>query len=338
MNKFILIILIISISACSKNENKKFAEQRSYMHTFVEIQVIAKDKEKVQQAVNKAFNAIAEAETNTSRFIAGNDLSKIKNAGQNELINVSEYTLKCLTIAKEISKKTDGKYDVTIAPLVELWGFGKNKTKKIPAKKEINIAKEKIGSDKFIVLYHKHSVSTTVANLDIDLSSVAKGVAVDAAAETLLRCGFSDFLINAGGDIRTSSSGEKIWQVGIQTPRENVALKDIIEDDILKIKNKAVATSGNYRNYFKEGTNTYSHIINPNTGVPVKTTVLSVTVTAPTCAEADAWATAFFTLTPANALQLANTIPDVECFIIERPEKGDKNFRFHQSKGFITRH
>ena len=177
------------------------------MNTFVEIQVIAKNKKKVQQAVNKAFNAIAETETNTSRFIAGNDISKIKNAEQNELISVSGYTLKCLTIAKKISEKTDGKYDVTIAPLVELWGFGKNKTKNIPSDIEIKDAKEKIGSDKFIVLYDKHSVSTTVANLDIDLGSVAKGVAVDAAAETLLRYGFSDFLINAGGDIRASSSG-----------------------------------------------------------------------------------------------------------------------------------
>ena len=114
-----------------------------------------------------------------------------------------------------------------------------------------------------------------------------------------------------------------------------MASKDIIEDDILKVKNKAVATSGNYRNYFKEGTNTYSHIINPKTGAPVKTTVLSVTVTAPTCAEADAWATAFFTLTPANALQLANTIPNVECFIVERPAKGSKNFRFHQTRSFF---
>ncbi len=335
MNKIVFIILIILISSCSKNENKKFAEQRSYMHTFVEIQVIANDKKKVQQAVNKAFDAIGEVETNTSKFISASDISKIKNGGQNEIIKISDYTLKCLTIAKKISEKTDGKYDVTIAPLVELWGFGNNNSKKVPSDIEIKIAKIKVGSDKFIVLYDKHSVSTTVANLDIDLSSVAKGVAVDAAVEILLSCGFSDFLINAGGDIRTSSSGEKVWHVGIQTPRENVAAKDIIENDILKVKNKAVATSGNYRNYFKEGTNTYSHIINPNTGVPVKTTVLSVTVTAPTCAEADAWATAFFTLTPANALQLASTIPDVECFIIERPAKGSKNFRFHQSKGFF---
>jgi len=335
MKKFVLIILIIFITACSKNENKKFVEQRSYMHTFVEIQVIAKNKKKVQLAVNKAFDAIAEAETNTSRFIAGNDLSKIKNAEQNELISVSDHTLKCLTIAEKISEKTNGKYDVTIAPLVELWGFGKNKTKKVPLEKEIKTAKEKIGSDKFIVLYDRHSISTTVANLDIDLSSVAKGVAVDAAVEMLLRCGFSDFLINAGGDIRTSSSGEKVWHVGIQTPRENVAVKDIIEDDILKVKNRAIATSGNYRNYFKESTNTYSHIINPKTGEPVKTTVLSVSVTAPTCAEADAWATAFFTLTPTNALQLANTITGVECFIIERPEKGSNNFRFHQTRSFF---
>jgi len=305
------------------------------MHTFVEIQIIAKNKRKVQQAVNKAFNAVAEVETNTSKFIAVSDLSKIKNAAQNEIINVSDYTFQCLTIAKKISKKTGGKYDVTISPLVELWGFGKNKSKIVPLEKEIKAAMEKIGSDKFAILQNENAVSTSVDNLEIDLSSIAKGVAVDAAAETLLNCGFSDFLINAGGDIRTSSSGKKEWHVGIQTPKENVAVKDIIKDDILNIKDKSVATSGNYRNYFKDGTNTYSHIINPKTGKPVKTTVLSVSVTAPTCAEADAWATAFYTLAPVDAVQLATTIPDVECFIIERPLEGSGNFRFHQTKGFF---
>jgi len=305
------------------------------MNTFVEIQIIAKNKKQAQKAVNKAFDAVGEAETNTSKFIAVSDLSKIKNAGQNEIIKVSDYTLKCLTLAKKISKHTDGKYDVTISPLVELWGFGKNKTKRIPSEIEINNAKEKIGSNKFITLYNENAVSTTVDNLDIDLSSIAKGAAVDAAAEKLFECGFSNFLVNAGGEIRTSSSGKKVWSVGIQTPRENVAPTDIIEDDIMKVKNKAIATSGNYRNYFKEGTNTYSHIINLKTCAPVKTKVLSVTVIAPTCAEADAWATAFLTLAPDEAIQLANTIPDVECFIIERPSSGSKKFRFHQTKGFF---
>jgi len=335
MKNFTFIILIIFISACSKNENKKFAEQRSYMHTFVEIQVMAKNRNKVQQAVNKAFDAVAEVETNTSKFISVSDVAKIKSSKQNKIIGISNYTLKCLSLAKRLSNLTDGKYDVTISPLVDLWGFGRNKTKRIPTKIEILFAKKKIGTDKFIVLCDKNAVSTTVDNLDIDLSSVAKGAAVDAASEKLLRMGFTNFLVNAGGEIRASSSGEKVWHIGIQTPKENVAVDDIIEDDILKIKNGAVATSGNYRNYFKKGTNTYSHIINPKIGRPVKSTVLSITVTAPTCAEADAWATAFFTMHPAEAIQLADTISNVECFIIERPLEGKNNFQFHQSKGFL---
>ena len=289
----------------------------------------------MQQAVNKAFAAVGGVETNTSKFISASEVSRIKDAKQNQLINISDSTLKCLDIAKEISKRTNGKYDVTISPLVDLWGFGKNKTKNIPSEEDINTAKEKVGSDKYIILYNQNAVSSIVDNLNIDLSSVAKGVAVDAAAETLLSCGYTNFLINAGGEIRVSSSGEKEWHIGIQTPKENVALKDIIDDDILKVKNRSVATSGNYRNYFKEGTNTYSHIINPKSGKPVKTTVLSVTVTAPTCAEADAWATALFTLTSIDAIQLANTIPDLECFIIERPKYGSKKFRFYQTPGFF---
>jgi thiamine biosynthesis lipoprotein len=305
------------------------------MHTFVEIQVIAKNKNKVQFALNKAFDAVAEVETNTSKFISASDVTRIKKSKQNRLVNISDYTLRCLSLAKKISKFTVGKYDVTISPLIDLWGFGRNKTKQIPSEKEILLAKQKIGTDKLIVLYDENAVSTTVDNLDIDLSSIAKGAAVDAAAKKLLQLGFTNFLVNAGGEIRVSSSGKKTWNIGIQTPKENVAVKDIIEDDILEVKNGAVATSGNYRNYFKKGTNTYSHIINPKTGMPVKSTVLSVTVTAPSCAEADAWATAFFTMQPVEVIQLADTISNIECFIIERPLNSKTNFRFHQSKGFL---
>jgi len=334
MKKLLLFFLIVLPLGCSKISEQKIIETRSYMHTFVQIQILSGNPKEDYKIMNKAFDAVAEVETNTSRFIASSDVSKIKNAPSNQKIKVSSYTFNCLSLAKKLNKKTNGKYDVTISPLVDLWGFGKNKNTKIPSKEKIVSALKKIGSDKFFLFRNCNAISTSVNNLDIDLSSVAKGAAVDAAAQKLLDSGISNFLINAGGEIRTSSTGEKIWHVGIQKPELNASSGDVITNDILKIKNKAVATSGNYRNYFKHGTNFYFHIINPKTGFPLKTSVMSITVTAPTCAEADAWATAFFTLSPEEAIKLANKTPKIECFIIERPAKGENNFIFHKSKNF----
>ena len=333
MKRYIFIILFL-ISACAKNEEKKIVARRLYMHTFVEIQILGKNQKKIQYAINKAFDAIAETETNTSKFISASDVSKIKSAAPNQKIKISDCTFKCLSLAKDISKKTCGKYDVTISPLIDLWGFGRKNNKRKPEKNEIKKALEKIGADKFVLLFNCNSVSVTVEGVDIDLSSIAKGAAVDAAAETLFQYGFSNFLINAGGEIRTSSTGEKIWHIGIQAPKSDAGAGEIIEDDVLEIKNKSVATSGNYRNYYKEGANTYSHIIDPKTGYPVESKVLSVTVTAPTCAEADAWATAFFALPVDEAIALADKNSRVECLIIERPEKKGHKFKILNSKNF----
>ncbi len=341
-NKIIIFWFVIFQSAffvgCNrpKMSIEKFTEQRQQMGTFVNIQVLAplNKEKKVTEALNSAFKIIDELEQKTSRFLPESDPSKIENLKLNQIIRVSSWSWKCFELADEINKKTFGFYDITAGPLVDIWGFGKNKKQEIPDAKKINSALEIVGWKKVCLLEDFKAVSSVVAGIQIDLSSVAKGLAADVAVEILLKHGFTNVLVNAGGEIRVSSFAEKVWRVGIQIPDENYFVngEKYLEDKVVELKNSAVATSGSYLNYFKRGTNNYSHIINPKIGKPVQTETVSVTVFAKKCAVADAWATGLFMLPATEAIKLANQNPEIECLIIERPLSGKKTFRFHSTK------
>jgi thiamine biosynthesis lipoprotein len=146
--------------------------------------------------------------------------------------------------------------------------------------------------------------------------------------------GLVNFLVNAGGEIRTSSDGRKRWHVGIQVPREGAPADEVFSDRVLELKNGAVATSGNYRRYIRHGTNSYSHIVDPRSGRPLRTDTVSVTVQASQCAVADAWATALYTLPAAEAVVLAEVTEGIECLVIECPEERGGPYRFHATGGF----
>jgi len=342
VKKFIFWIIIFQSTffvGCSRVTIKRFTEQRQQMGTFVNIQVLApSDKEKkVQEAMNSAFKKVDELEQKTSRFLENSDPSKIEKLKLNEILKVSSQSWECFKIADEINKKTFGFYDITAGPLVDIWGFGRKDKKEVPSENQINLALKITGWEKICLLGNLQAVSTTVSGVQIDFSSVAKGLAADIAVETLLKVGFTNLLVNAGGEIRTSSSGEKVWQVGIQIPDEETLKSQYFKNKIIKLKNSAVATSGSYLNYFKRGTNNYSHIINPKTGRPAQTETVSVTVFAKECALADAWATGLFMLPANEAIKIAEKNSKIECLIIERPLHGEKFFRFHSTKdGSVT--
>ncbi len=341
-NKIIILWIVVFQSTffvgCNQRKMsiEKISEQRNQMGTFVNIQVLASstDSEKVHKAMSSAFKAIDELEQKTSRFLPESDPSKIEKLKLNKIIKVSPWSWRCFKIADEINRKTFGFYDITAGPLVDIWGFGKNKKQEIPDDKKINSALEIVGWKKVCLLEDFKAVSSVVAGVQIDLSSVAKGLAADEAVKTLLEKGFTNVLVNAGGEIRVSSAGEKVWRVGIQVPDENFFAngEKYLKDKVVELKNSAVATSGSYLNYFKRGTNNYSHIINPKTGRPAQTETVSVTVFAKKCAVADAWATGLFLLPAREAIKLANQNPEIECLIIERPLPGKKVFRFHSTE------
>jgi len=328
------VVLASCLSGCSREG--RFVEQQFRMHTLVEIQVRAPkdDEQNARAAMAAAFDAIARVEHELSWFENDNDLARIRTAAPGTIIPVSQWTWDAIAYARTITRETDGLYDVCAGPVIRLWGFGPDTNTHVPTDNDLQAALQRTGSDKLVMLDGQRAVSTVVAGVEMDLSSLAAGVAVDRAAEALLAAGYSNFLVNGGGEIRVSSTGAKTWQIGIQIPAEDATTGEFLTNRVVKLKNGSVSTSGSYRNFFKAGTNSYAHIVNPKTGRPVMSDIVSITTLASNCTVADAWSTALFTMPAEQAVALADQRGDVACLVVQAPVQGSKAFRFTASKTF----
>lgn len=335
MKRVLLFCLAFPLlPACGRVE--KFVEERVQMSTIVQIQVLAPAREatRVQHAMRDAFAAIDAVEQELSWFRTNNDLARIRAAQPGERVCVTSWTWQALLLARGVHEKTGGIYDVCAGPLIRVWGFGPGKTNRVPDETELAAARARSGMDKLVLLPHDQAVSSIVAGVEVDLSSLAAGFAVDRAAEALHAHGLRDFLVNGGGEIRVASSGKKIWRIGIQVPDENAPDDRYLRDRVIALRRGAVSTSGSYRNFHDVGTNRYTHIVNPRTGRPVQTPTLSVTTWAKDCTSADAWSTALFGLSISQALARVEAEDALECVIVEAPLPGSRSYRFHYSSGF----
>ncbi len=206
-----------------------------------------------------------------------------------------------------ISAISGGAFDISVYPLIRLWGFD-SREPSLPGREKIRETLSLVGADKLKVRDSK--VIKSEKGVKIDMGGIAKGYAVDRASEVLRKEGVTSALIDAGGDIYAMGlKGDRKWRVGIRSPRGG-GIKETLE-----LKDMAVATSGDYENSFTEEGDLYHHIIDPRSGYPA-TGSASVTVIAPSVAEADGWATAFFVMGPERALELVSELDEIEVFII----------------------
>ena len=208
-----------------------------------------------------------------------------------------------LAISRMIWQQSGGAFDPTVGPLVDLWGFGPVSTDNlVPTDEQIETAISAIGYQHVQLIDDR--LSKTQA-LRLDLSAVAKGYAVDLIADMLEMLALPDYLVEVGGEMRLSGSNPKgqLWRVAVEQPSLIPQVQQVIE-----IADIAMATSGDYRNFFESDGVRYSHSIDPRTGRPVAHGLASVTVLAPTCAEADAWATALTILGEEQGILLAEQL------------------------------
>lgn len=224
-------------------------------------------------------------------------------------------------LSMKVSKETDGAFDITVAPLVNAWGFGFDKAQ--------DISKQKIDSLLQFVGYQKvHLQGDTICKDDprlmLDCSAVAKGYGVDVVAEFLQSKGIKDYMVEIGGEIAvrgTNPKGED-WHIGINKPDDDSLNTSNELQDVLIISNKAMATSGNYRNFYVKNHKKYAHTIDPRTGHPIQHNILSATVVAPTCAEADAYATSFMVMGMDGAKAVLKRHAELSAYLIYTDEKG----------------
>ncbi|MEM8499065.1 MAG: FAD:protein FMN transferase [Pseudomonadota bacterium] len=270
-----------------------------------------------QQAVSKIAHLLSDIDQSMSTYKSDSELNRINAAGPGRY-RLSAPLFAVLQIAKDISQSSGGAFDVTVGPLVALWGFGNSDSPaKVPEQTKIDSLLERTGMDR-IELDAKERELLVHHAVQLDLSAIAKGYAVDRVALALIKVGVRNFLVEVGGELRASGVNKNgnHWVIGIETPVQSrrQAYSGVM------LKHKSIATSGDYRNYFDvEGTR-YSHTLDPRSGYPVAHTLASVSVIADSAAEADAWATALNVLGPEQGLMLAEQQELAAFFIIRDGE------------------
>lgn len=267
-----------------------------------------------------------------STYIPISEISQVNKAKAGEAKKISSDFSKVLVHALELAKKTDGVFDPTIGPLVNLWGFGPDGQRKVPATEKIEEARKAVGYKKVKFNIESSEVIKENDKTYIDLSASAKGFGVDEVLTLLKSRGLQNAMVEIGGEVRTSGrSLTRPWKIGVESPNPDDLEQKIMK--VVKIENFALATSGDYRNFFKSNGKRYSHTINYKTGKPVENTLASVSVISDTCMDADAVATALMAMGSEKGYQFA-VKNDIKAFFISRAEDGSRNFVLRSTAGF----
>ena len=231
--------------------------------------------------------------------------------------------------AKEIYQKTDGAFDPTVMPLVNYWGFGYTPKKPVTDVDEAKVKElmKSVGFDKIVA--PKFGVYAKLEEgIELDFSAIAKGYGVDVIADFLEEKSIENYMVEIGGEVRAKGKNTRDgwWLMGINTPSEDASIKDLQAK--VQLQNKALATSGNYRNFHEVDGKKYAHTINPKTGFPEANTLLSASIFANDCMTADAYATACMVMGTEPAFELVNTDPNLDGYFIYSDDNGDMQVKF----------
>lgn len=259
-----------------------------------------------------------------------NEQSIISKVNTNRPVKLNAMFTDVFNLAEKISKETDGAFDITVAPLVNEWGFGFKKGVK-PTKHVIDSLREIVGYNKVALV--KGKIVKKDPRVMLDCSGIAKGFGSDCVANLLRRKGIENFMVEIGGEIVTSGINEKRvpWKIGVTKPVDDPTQQSQELQTVLNVTDKAMATSGNYRNFYYKGGRKYAHTIDPKTGYPVQHNILSATVLADDCATADAYATSFMVLGLDGAKRVLQQHSELMAYLIYNDKNGKNKVWFSPS-------
>jgi len=324
----LLIVLLLAIS-CSSNKKELITINGETMGTYYRIKLYSsEDSVKIKKSVDKflvLFNNIF------STYIPDSEISRI-NKSKFDKSKLSKSLNKLMALSLEISKQSRGYFDPTVGPLVNAWGFGPDGKAKKPTTEEIEELKGRIGYQ--LLKLKDNWLRKEVGNMYIDLSAVAKGYGVDELVQFLEYQGYTNLLVEIGGEVRTrgkKASGD-LWRVGIEGPSNGLGSKIA---KVVSLNNMSMATSGSYRNFLKYGDEIFNHTIDVKSGRPVNHKTISVSVIHEYCTDADAWATAFMGMGAKKALKLADEL-SIGAFIQYKEAGKIKKIMTKTFKEYIT--
>ena len=259
-----------------------------------------------------------------------NTESVISRVNRNEEIMTDSLFQICFNRAIEVSKETNGAFDITIAPLANAWGFGFKKGV-FPDSMVVDSLLQIVGYEK--AWLKNGIVEKTDPRIQLSCSAIAKGYAVDVIANYLSSKGVKNYLVDIGGEIvaKGRNSRDGLWRIGINKPVDDSLSVNQEIQTILEMTDAGMATSGNYRNFYYKDGKKYAHTIDPRTGYPVQHSILSATVIAEDCMTADALATAFMVMGLEEAEAFIKKHPNVEAYFIYSGEDG--SFKSYFSEG-----
>ncbi len=292
------------------------------MGTTVEFNIASTQElsSELKKTCDMAEERISALDKMLSIFDESSIVSMINSDAKKKTVKVPSELFRLIKRAKEYFVLTQGAFDITVEPLTELWGFGPGE-KALPEAQAISEALSCVGRDKIELDEQNRTLIFKDPRVRVDFGGLAKGYAVDEAVRIFKRRGITNGLINVGGDLYCMGANfnNKDWSIGIRDPENKNEILAVLE-----IRNKAIATSGSYENFYIYNDRKYSHVIDPRSGYTVTNNITSVTIIADDCTTADALATAVFVLGEHKALGLIEKLPDIECFlVIDRDNKRD---------------
>lgn len=322
---FLVLLIIGTVLIVRKQYNQPYQTSSGlvfgtiYKITYQHSQNLQKEIEEELEKVNNSL----------SPFKAESIITRI-NENNPDVLPDSMF-MDVFNLANIISANTNGAFDITVAPLVNAWGFGFKENKHIDSL-IVDSLRQFIGINK--VTYDGHRIKKADPRIMLDCSAIAKGYGCDVIASLFNKKGIQNYMIDIGGEVvlKGRNKENKYWNIGINKPiDDSLSLNNELQT-ILRITDIAMATSGNYRNFYYRDGKKYAHTIDPRTGYPVQHSILSATVLAPDCATADAYATSFMVLGLDSAIAICNHTPNIMGYFIYADKEG--NFATSYSKGF----
>lgn len=295
------------------NPDHKVHFEAQEMGTVVDLTLWTDDDKRAAEAAQAVFAEFKRLDLEMSNWVDSSDVQRINQAAGVKAVRVSDEVFKIIQRAQQVSRKTDGAFDITIGAYRGLWKFDQEMDGSLPADAEVQ-ARRKMTGYRDLVLDARHkTVKLRRKGMGITLGGIAKGYAVDRAVAILHERGMVDFIVQAGGDLYVAGKkGSQKWRVGIRDPRGSRDATFALTE----IENKTFSTSGDYeRGFVKDGVR-YHHILNPKTGYPAKL-CRSVTVMAKDAITADAWSTALFVLGPDKGLKLVARMPELQAVFVD---------------------
>jgi thiamine biosynthesis lipoprotein len=315
---FTLLVLPLLLMSCDRQHTLKFAgeTQGTTYHVTIVEKNSTLSRQKLQQRIEQRLGEIDAA---LSNYRDDSELNRFNRAAVGEWVELNRDLYTVLTISDRISRASDGAFDVTVAPLVELWGFGPNsKSKTVPAEAAVKVALAQVGY-RYLDIDPAQPRAKKLRTLSVDVNGIAQGYTVDQLAEVLSAEGCVDFMVEVGGELRLAGHNvdAELWAIDIEQPSDGL----VQSQQVIAATAVGITTAGDYHDYFEKDGRRYSHTIDPRTGKPIAHALASVTVIASSAVVADGYDTALEVMGPEAGFAFAQRM-NIAAYFIERDAKG----------------